>query len=353
MAISFPGAKNYKKHNGLPASINLKEPIASPVYFYPIVQNNGITLTPTVKIGERVLCGQKIADLDNFTAIPAISSVSGKVTSITENMIVVENDMLYDKYPVTPTTKSEDELTMREKLWIMRESGVYDIRTGTPAHIILSEKKTPEYAIVCCFDSDPYVSSPQAAAADNAEKILYGLHIVMDILGTKKAIVAVQNDSKKTYYDFKYHLRYNTDISLYCLKARFPQSHDDILIKTLTGKSYVKAIVFSSETLCNIADAIREGKPVTNKIVTVSGDDILAPDNFRVLLGAPVSSLLEHAGYSEARLIFTGGITTGKRITDLDTPVTACTNSLIAFNDGKNIPRYRKKYMKKHTKNTV
>ena len=342
MAISFRGAKNYKKHNGSPESASIRTPIASPVHFYPLTQKNGLLLTPTVSVGETVLRGQKLADLDAFAALPVISSVSGKVLSVTENMIAVENDMLMTSLPLNPAGKTYNELTMREILWIMRESGICDARTAEPAHVLLGEGKTPECVIVCCFDSDPYVSSPQAAAHGSAEKILHGLGAALRVVGIKKAIVAVLNDTKKTYYEFKYRLRYNTDISLYCLKARYPQSRGDILIKTLTGRADTNALILSAETLINISDALNYGKRVTDKIVTVSGDDILPPDNFRVPVGATVRSLIESAGYSSPQAVFEGGVIEGRKISDLNAPVSAYTSALIAFNDIKNIPKYRK-----------
>ncbi len=342
MAISFHGAKRYKKHNGSPESAAIREPIASPVHFYPLKQANGLLLTPTVSIGDKVLRGQKIADLDAFAALPVISGVSGTVLSVTDSVISVENDMMMTSLPTSPVGKTYDELTMREILWIMRESGIYEIRSAKPAHVVLSEGKTPECVIVCCFDSDPYVSSPQAAANKNAEKVLDGLGAALRVLGVKKAIVAVQNDTKKTYYDFKYRLRYNTDVSLYCLKARYPQSRSDILIKTLTGKAETNALILSAETLINISDALNFGKRVTDKIVTVSGDDILPPDNFIVPLGATAASLIESAGYSSPQAVFEGGIIEGHKMSDLNEPVSACSCAFTAFNDVKNIPKCRK-----------
>lgn len=93
-------------------------------------------------------------------------------------------------------------------LWIIREAGICEVRNGIPAHILLGTEKTPEYIIVPTFDSDPYVSSPQFASLGNTEKILKSLNIVMKILNTKKAIIAVENNTKKIFSDFKLNLRY-------------------------------------------------------------------------------------------------------------------------------------------------
>lgn len=344
MSISFRGAKKYRKHNGFSASAQIKTPLPSPVHFYSLIHGGGIVLQSLVNEGDRILCGQKIADLDSFDAMPIFSSVSGRVVSVTADKISVENDMLSDEYPYAPLEKSYDTLTTRELLWILRESAVCEVQSGVPVHILLSGKGTPECVIVCCFDSDPYVSSPQIAALNNAETILKGLRIVLRILGIKKAVIGVENSVRKIYSDFKYHLRYNTDISLYSLKARYPQSRDNILVKTLTGKSIndINTVILSPETLCNIVKVFESGRPVTDKIVTVSGDDILPPNNYRVPIGAPISSLLTNSGYTSPMVVVNGGVTDGIRVTDLDEPITGCAKAIIAFNDKNSLPKYSK-----------
>ncbi len=339
MPISFAGAKKYKKHNGFSMTANINAPLPSPMHFYSLKQG-GLTLSPLIKENDIIMLGQKIADMTSFNSVPVISSVSGKVVSVSEDTIAVENDMLYNKCEFLPPSKSE--LTTRETLWLLREGAVCESRNGIPLHVLIGKEKTPDCVIVCCFDSDPYVSSPQMSAKGNAVKILKGLDIAMRITGAKKAYIAVENDTKKTYYDFKYHLRYNKKVQLYMLKARYPQSNDEILIKTITGKSDINAIILSPETLCNAADALETGIPVTKKIVTVSGDDILPANNFLVPIGQTFSSLLESAGYLQPKVVINGGVIDGERITDFDIAVNYSTNAVLAFNSEKNLPSYRK-----------
>ncbi len=345
MSVSFRGAKKYKKHNGFRAFSEFKTPLPSPAYFYKLRQENGIILTPLVKEGDRVLRGEKLADLDAFGALPVFSSVSGGVISVNEEVIAVENDMAFEEAPKITFEKSVNELTPRELLWIIREFGVCEAKTGAPVHTLLSPEKPAKIVLVCCFDSDPYVSSAQASALGNAEKILDGLGVVLRILGIKKAAVGVESDTNRIYSDFKYHLRYNTDVSLYSLKPYYPQDDDEILAKTLTGKSVsdAGAVILSAETLCNISDVFAKGVPVTEKAVTVSGDDILPPDNFLVPIGAPVSMLLTSAGYTEPQTVIIGAVINGEKTTDLDTPVTNHTRAVISFNRNENIPSYRNK----------
>lgn len=343
MAISFKGAKKFKPHNGLGNKTVIYSVLPSPTYIFKLEYGDHL-LNPLVNIGDYVQIGTKLADFESYDAIPCHSSVSGIVSSISEDEIYIENDMLYSSLSYD-TKNDTDKLTTREKLWLIRESGVCEIRSGIPAHLILGTDKTPEYVIVPTFDSDPYVSSPQVFTKKNTDKILSGLNIAMNILNTKKAIVATTDDCKSVFSDFKLKLRYNENIIPYKLKARYPQDNDNILIKTLTGKSAenTNSVILSAETLCNIYDAVTFSKPVTDKLVTVSGDDILPPNNYRVPIGLPISSLLSDCGYTSPDTVIYGGVIDGEVVTDLDIPVSRNTKAVLAFNDSSNIPKYRKK----------
>ena len=341
MAISFKGAKKYAKHNGFSRTREIKTPIPSATHHYSLMQN-GFTLEPTVAEGDFVLIGQKIADIAEFDTIPVVSGSSGKVISTDNNRIVVENDMMLARTPHVKAAKPLSELTTRETLWLLREGCVYDRLQRAPLHTLLSEKRVSDCIIVCCFDSDPYVSSPQMSARNNAPVIISALETALRLSGITKAFVSVENDTKKTYADFKYHLRYHPNITPVLLKARYPQSRSDVLISAVTGSPLTNALILSPETLVNMSNVLNTGAPVTDKTVTVSGDEILEPENFSVPIGATIASVIESGGYSSPAYVIDGGVVDGERITDLDAPITHDTKALIAFNDKKNIPKYRK-----------
>lgn len=341
MAISFKGAKKYAKHNGFSRTREIRTPIPSSMHRYPLGQN-GFTLEPVVAEGDFVLIGQKIADISEFDTIPVVSGSSGKVVSVNENCVTIENDMMSARAPHVKAAKPLSELTTRETLWLLREGCVYERLQRAPLHTLLSERRVSDCIIVCCFDSDPYVSSPQMSARDNAEVIISALETAMRLSGITTAYVAVENDTKKTYADFKYHLRYHPKISPVILKARYPQSRSEILINAVTGSPLTNALILSPETLVNMSTVLNTGAPVTNKLVTVSGDEILEPETFSVPIGASAASVIESGGYSSPAYVIDGGVVDGERITDLDAPVTRDTKALIAFNDEKNIPKYRK-----------
>lgn len=342
MSISFPGAKRYKKHNGFTSFSKIKKPLSAPVYYYSL-KCGDVMLDPLVKADDYVFRGEKIADLASLDVLPVHSGISGRVLAVYEDMIAVENDDIFRSYTPMDFGKEFEALTSRELMWIMREGGICEVRTGVPLHVLLGVNKTPSCIIVCCFDSDPYVSSPQVCAMNNAEKILYSLGIIFKILGIKKGIIATEGTAGRIYSDFKYLLRYNTDVSLYSLKPRYPQSDDEILTKTVTGNKNTNALILSAETLLNVYEVFERKMPVTDKVVTVSGDDILPPENYRTPIGTPISALLTSSGYLEAEVVIGGGIVDGDIITDSEAPIARTSKAIIAFNDKGNIPKYRKK----------
>lgn len=343
MALSFKGAKKYPKHNGFSPKAKFKTPLPASIHRYSLTQGENILLRPEVAEGDHVVIGQKLADFDSFDALPIFSSVSGTVLSLSNNIIEIENNMLSERCKITKPEKNYSELTTREKLWLMREGGICEVRTGEPLHALLSPDSIPDCVVVCCFDSDPYISSPQVSCIGNTEKLLRGLDIVLSTLSVKKAAIGIENDAAATFSDLKYHLRYNTDILLYPLKPRYPQSESEILVRTLTGKGTddIKTVVLSAETLINTAEVFETGIPITHKAVTVSGDDILTPVNYKAPIGMTLEALLSDSGYTAPKVVIQNGVIKGKRVSDTSLPVTGFTSAVIAFNNENNIPKYR------------
>ncbi len=155
MSISFRGAKKYKKHNGFDKSAEIHSPLPAPVYFFNLVQNTAVTLSPLVESGDTVEIGSKIADPESYDAMPLYSSVSGIVTSVSDTFICVENNMKYTAVQTQKNGRYSFSYHSREMLWIIREAGICEVRNGIPAHILLGTEKTPEYIIVPTFDSSP------------------------------------------------------------------------------------------------------------------------------------------------------------------------------------------------------
>jgi electron transport complex protein RnfC len=125
------------------------------------------------------------------------------------------------------------------------------------------------------------------------------------------------------------------------LKTKYPQGGERTLIYAVTGRQInstmlpadVGCIVHNVDTLISIDRAVNEGKPLMEGMVTVTGDAIANPCNFRVHLGMMASELLEAAGgYQEnPEKIIIGGAMMGRATATLDIPVHKTFSAILAL----------------------
>lgn len=350
MAVSFKGGRHVKD-NKITASREAK-PIAScKEHIYPLVQHIGVPADPIVNVGDEVKVGQKIADNDAFMSVPIHSSVSGKVTAIKEHVhpsgamvksIFIENDELYT--PIENPKKIDDYTALEpaELIKIIRDSGIVGMGgAGFPTHVKLSPKEAPKYLIINAAECEPYITSDHRRMLENADEIIDGIHIVMHILGLKNAYIGIENNKPDCIDSLRKASRYDESINIVPMKTKYPQGAEKVLVKTITGKSIpiakipadIGCIVINLDTIYNISRSVRTGMPMTERIVTVSGDAISEPDNFIVPFGVPISFIIEAAkGFkAEPKKVIIGGPMTGVSQFNLDAPTVKTSSAILAF----------------------
>lgn len=350
MAVSFKGGKHVKDYK-ITASCEARPLMPCQEHIYPVIQHIGAPNVPIVKVGDEVKVGQKIADSDAFMSSPIHSSVSGKVTAIKKHVhpsgnmveaIFVENDSLYTPIDNPNIIEDYTKLEPAELIKIIREAGIVGMGgAGFPTHIKLAPKTTPKYLIVNGAECEPYITTDHRRMVENAEDIVDGIHIVMHILGVKSAYIGIENNKRKCMEALRKASRYDESINIISMKTKYPQGAEKVLVKTITGRSIpvgmlpadVGCVVINVETVYNISKTIRTGMPMTESLVTVSGDAINEPDNFIVPFGVPISFLIEQAkGFKcEPKKIIMGGPMTGTAQYTLDVPGIKTTSAILAF----------------------
>ncbi len=127
------------------------------------------------------------------------------------------------------------------------------------------------------------------------------------------------------------------------LMTKYPQGAERQLIYAVTGRAInasmlpadAGCIVDNVETLIGIHNAVINGKPLMERVVTVSGDAVAEPGNFLVPLGISHKELIEAAGgfTEEPEKLISGGPMMGFAMVTLDAPVTKTSSSLLAFKE--------------------
>lgn len=328
------------------------EDLKAPKMLYiPLQQHIGAMLEPTVKVGETVLKGQKIADSQGFLTSPIHSSVSGVVKKIDEHVfplmgkmktIFIENDE-QDTWAELEKIDDWKNATKEELLAIIREKGIVGIGGATfPTHIKLNPPADTKIdtLILNGAECEPYLNSDNRLMLEAPEKIVQGIEIIKKILGVSRAIIGIE-ENKLEAISIMSKAVSGTGIEVVPLKTKYPQGGEKQLIKALldrvvpVGKlpSAVGVVVQNTGTACAIYDAVVNGIPLIEKIVTVSGLGVTSPKNLKVAIGTPISCLLENCGVNLEVVdkLVMGGPMMGVAQSSLDAPVIKGTSGLLAL----------------------
>lgn len=327
---------------------------------YPMSQHIGAPAVPIVEKGDRVLTGQKIAEAGGFVSAPIYATVSGTVKAIeprrtvTGDMvtsIVVENDGLYEEVTYG-AVKPFEELTKEEIVKMIREAGIVGMGgAGFPTHVKLSPKEPEkiEYVIANCAECEPYLTSDYRRMIEEPEKLVNGLKVILKLFDNAKGILAVEDNKPDCIAALKKLVANDPDISVKALKTKYPQGAERQLIYAVTDRAINSSmlpadagcIVDNVDTIVAINQAVREGKPLMHRIVTVTGDAINDPRNFIVRIGTNYQELVEEAGgfKTEPAKIVSGGPMMGFALFGLDLPCTKTSSALLCMTEDE-VSRY-------------
>ena len=319
---------------------------------YPLSQHIGAPASPIVSVGDHVLKGQKIAEAGGFVSAPIHASVSGTVKAIEPhfnptgskvNCIVVENDGEYQEVEYTPA-KPLDALTKEEILNLIGEAGIVGMGgAGFPTKVKLSPKEPEkiEYVIANCAECEPYITADYRRMLENPEELVSGMKVVLKLFDNAKGIFGVEDNKPDCIAKLKELTKDEPRMEVLALKTKYPQGAERQLIFATTGRvinsSMLPAdagcVVDNVETLIGIHHAVIEERPVTERIVTVRGDGVTAPGNFKVLFGTNQRELVEAAGgfLGEPEKVISGGPMMGFAMFTLDTPITKTSSSILCL----------------------
>lgn len=319
---------------------------------YPLSQHIGAPASPIVSVGDHVLKGQKIAEAGGFVSAPIHASVSGTVKAIEPhfnptdskvNCIVVENDGEYQEVPYAPA-KPLDELTKEEILNLISEAGIVGMGgAGFPTKVKLSPKEPEkiEYVIANCAECEPYITADYRRMLENPEELVSGMKVVLKLFDNAKGIFGVEDNKPDCIAKLKELTKDEPRMEVLALKTKYPQGAERQLIFATTGRAINSSmlpadagcVVDNVETLIGIHHAVIDGRPVIERIVTVSGDGVKEPGNFKVLFGTNQRELVEAAGgfLGEPEKVISGGPMMGFAMFTLDTPITKTSSSILCL----------------------
>lgn len=350
--LTFMGGIHPYDGKDLSKNRRIREILPKGDLVYPLSQHIGALAKPIVKKGDYVLTGQKIAEAGGFVSAPIYASVSGTVKVIEPRRvvtgdsvmsIVIENDGKYQEVEY-PACKALEDYTKEEIIERVKEAGIVGMGgAGFPTFIKLSPKEPEriDYVIVNCAECEPYLTSDYRRILEEPQKVIAGLRVMLKLFDKAHGILAVEDNKPDCIALLKKLTQNDTGISIKALKTKYPQGAERQIIFATTGRSAnskmlpadVGCIVDNVDTVVAIYHAVMEGRPLMERIVTVTGDAVEKPRNFKVRIGTNYHELIDEAGgFKEQPVkIISGGPMMGFGIFDLDVPTTKTASALLCL----------------------
>ena len=341
----FFGGIHPKYNKEMSTGITFFKSITPKQVVIPMQQHIGAPCVPLVQVGDHVLRGQKIGDGEGL-CVPVHASVSGTVSAIESRphpslgkclAVVIDNDFqdtpIEYRLPGTPD----------ETLNTIREAGIVGMGGAAfPGNIkALSSLGKIDTMIANACECEPYITADDSLLRTNPVQVLEGMMILAGLLNPDQVVLAVEDNKAEAIEKVKTLLKDYPKITLRVLPTRYPQGAEKQLIQSVTGREVepgklpvsVGCAVFNVSTFAAIYRAVRMGVPMTQRIVTVSGEAIAQPQNFIVRFGTPIHDLVEAAGglNDKTERVICGGPMMGVAQSDLSAPVVKATNSILCL----------------------
>lgn len=318
----------------------------------PLSQHVGAPCKNVVSINQEVKKGQTIGEPGGFVSAPVHSSVSGKVIAMGDfpnamgrmvPSVVIENDgkeewaVLKDDpdYPNLPPDQ------LKEKVKAAGIVGLGGAAFPTVVKLSPPKEKPVDTVIINGAECEPYLTADYRLMVENPREIVEGLKILMKVLGVDKGFVGIEDNKPEAIEKMKDAVKNEKGIEVFGLEVKYPQGAEKMLIKATTGREVpprglpmdVKVVVQNVGTALAVFEAARYGKPLIERVVTVTGEGIQKPSNLMVRIGTLVSSLIEDCGGFKDGVgkVISGGPMMGFAVASLDVPVTKGTSGILVI----------------------
>ncbi len=195
--------------------------------------------------------------------------------------------------------------------------------------------------IVNCAECEPYLTSDYRKMLEEPRELIGGLKVILSLFENARGILAVEDNKPNCISKLKRLTKNETKITVKALKTKYPQGSERQLIYAATGRAINSSmlpadagcVVNNVDTVIAVYNAVTYGEPLIYRIVTVTGDAIAAPQNFKVRIGTNYHELVDEAGGFKQQpvKIVSGGPMMGFGIFDLDVPTTKTSSALLCL----------------------
>lgn len=323
----------------------------------PLLQHMGPPAKPVVKRKSKVTRGDLIGEAQGG-GVPVHASVSGTVTQVAlrphptlaESMaVVLETDNNLNPAEEALGTEDPNWMDLPAEEMITRIASAGIVGLGGAAFPTYRKLRLPPGVVVDTLilngaECEPYLTCDERLMMEVASEIVQGGFLLAKIVGAKTILIGVEDNKPLAFNTLKEavaRVKLPIPIRVAACKARYPQGSEKQLIEALTGRVvppgklpfHAGIVVQNVATAFSCYQAIRYGRPLLDRVVTVSGGGILNPKNLRVPIGTPIDAIVQFCGgiHPDTIKVIAGGPMMGRALGRLDVPVTKGMSGILFF----------------------
>lgn len=320
--------------------------------YVPIAQHIGIPSEIIVDVKQNVIEGEIIARSGGYVSSNIHSPINGTVTKLDliidsagykKQCIVIRADVeKNENNRIELPLKTKIELEKNEILERINHCGIVGLGGATfPSFVKLNinNETKVDTLLINGVECEPYLTADHSLMLEKAAEIMVGIEILIKALNIKNAIIGIEANKDDAIKLFLTLSKNHPNIKVAALKVKYPQGGEKQLIKAILNREVPKGglphqvgvIVQNVGTVFAIYEAVQHNKPLTDRVVTVTGKEVKNPGNFWVKIGTPIKNLIEEVGGlpENTRKIINGGPMMGKALKNTDVPVTKGTSGIL------------------------
>ncbi|MDY6794716.1 MAG: electron transport complex subunit RsxC [Actinomycetota bacterium] len=318
----------------------------------PLQQHIGAPCEPLVKAGDRVEAGQRIGEAEAFVSAPIHSSVSGTVKEVAEvtnftgarvNSVIITADEGQPDF-AKKTGKDLESLTDKEIREIAKQAGLVGMGGAAfPTHVKITppKDKPVDTVIINGVECEPFLTCDHRLMLERTDDLIAGAKLLKKAVSASRVIIGIEANKMDAIDALRSKLSSEPDMSVEVMEVKYPEGAEKMLIFALTGRkvppgklpSEVGCLVQNVGTAIALFEAAAWGKPLYERIVTVTGPGVREPSNLAVRIGTPISALVDACGGfvgNPVKLII-GGPMTGWAQADASASVVKGTSGIVVM----------------------
>jgi electron transport complex protein RnfC len=321
-------------------------------------QHIGAPCMPVVKRKQEVAEGELVAEVKRGLGVPLHAPAAGSIKAlgtsahpirVSAPSITIKTDPEAEA-PNWETAADWQQLSAEDLLQKVHQAGIIGIGgAGFPTHVKLKPPADSpvDTLLLNGAECEPYITADHRMMLEKAEEIVEGAKILLKILGIKACAIGIEINKPDAISTMKAAVdklgEPEFTIAVETLEVKYPTGSEKQLIQAITGRkvpamalpSAVGVVVHNVSTTKAVYDAVVLGKPLIEKVITVSGRGIQKPANLLVKIGTKVKDIVEFCGGTTEDLsrVVLGGPMMGFAVSTLDIPVTKTTSSILFLSD--------------------